>query len=55
MDCSYDNWPAILHNIKKSRQVWGQLGKILQRKRGEPTVSAKSYCAVVQMVLLFGV
>ena len=26
------NWPVVLHNIRKTRQVWGWLVKFLQRE-----------------------
>ena len=29
LDWSYNNRPAVLHNIRKARQVWGRLGKML--------------------------
>ena len=41
--------------LKKVRQVWGRLGKLLQREGMEPEVSEKLYHTVVQAVLLFGV
>ena len=54
MDRSDDNWPEVLQNIRKARQVWGWLGKMLQREGAEPNVSEKFYCVVIQAVLLFG-
>ena len=54
LDRSYEDWPAVLHNISKARQVWGWLGKLLMREGAEPTVSEKIYRAVVKAVLLFG-
>ena len=41
--------------LKKVRQVWGRLGKLLQREGMEPEVLEKLYHTVVQAVLLFGV
>ena len=29
---SYDNWPSVLSNIWKARQVWGRFKKFLQRE-----------------------
>ena len=40
MDSSDYNWPAILQNIRKARQVWGRLGNILRR---EGAFTAQSY------------
>ena len=54
LDWSDDDWPEILHNISKARQVWGRLGKILWREGVEPTVLEKFYRALVQAVLMFG-
>ena len=39
LDRSDDNWSAVLQNIRKVRQVWEQLGKILRREGAEPDVS----------------
>ena len=46
--------PEVLHNIRKARYVWGQLGKLLLREGEDPTVSEKLYCTVVQAKLLCG-
>ena len=54
LERSDDDWPGVLHNIRKSRQVWRQLGELLQREGAEPTVLKNIYRAVVQAVLLFG-
>ena len=52
LDRSDDDWPLILHNIRKARQVWGRIGEILWRERAETTVSTNVYRSVVQTVLL---
>ena len=31
LDRSDDDWPLILHNIRKARQVWGRFGELLWR------------------------
>ena len=31
LDCSDDNCPAVLRNIRKAHQVWGRLVKLLWR------------------------
>ena len=49
-----NDWPAVLRNIRKARQVWGRIGKFLRREGAEPAVSENNYRAVVQAVLLFG-
>ena len=53
LDWSDCNWPEVLHSIRMARQVWGRLGGLIQRDGAEPTVSAKFYHAVVQVVILF--
>ena len=37
-----------------ARQIWGRLWKFLIKDGADPIVSSKFYCAVVQVVLLFG-
>ena len=32
--CSNENWTVVPRNIRKARQVWGRLGKLLRRKGG---------------------
>ena len=54
LERSDNDYPEILQNIRKARQVWGRLGKILWREGADPTVLEKLYCVVVQVVLLFG-
>ena len=48
------NWSAVLLNIRRARQVWGRLGKLLRREGAYPILLSKFYRAVVQVVLLFG-
>ena len=56
LDLWEDDWPAVLRNIRKARQVWGHLGKMLQREGENPEVSTKFYRAVIKaLLLLFGV
>ena len=43
-----------MRNILRSRQVWGQLGKLLRQEGADLIILAKFYWAVVQAVLLFG-
>ena len=49
-------WSVVLCNIRRSRQVWGWLGKLLRRESAgaDPITSETFYWAVVQLVLLFG-
>ena len=36
LDRSYDDWLAVRWNVRKARQVWIQLGRILRRVGAEP-------------------
>ena len=54
MDPSNNDWPEVLHNTRKARQVWGRIGKLLQREGTEPAVLEKFYCKLVQVILSFG-
>ena len=49
-----DDWPAVLSNIRKARQVWGCIGNFMRGEGEDPSVSEKFYHVVVQSVLLFG-
>ena len=48
------DWPAVLHNIPRSRQVWGRFWKLMRRERADLIISSKFYRTLVQAVLLFG-
>ena len=48
-----DGWPVVRRNIIHARSVWGILGKLLRWEGIEQKVSAISYRAVEQAVLLF--
>ena len=54
LDRSEDDWPEVLWNIRKARQVWGCLTKMIRREGKEPAVSEKFYCVLIQAVLLSG-
>ena len=49
-----EDWPAVLCNIFRARQVWGLFGKLLRREVLDLIISEKFYHVVVQAVLLFG-
>ena len=51
---SDNDWPEVLNNIRKARQMWGQIGKILWREGAKTTFSEFFYRTVVHAVLLFG-
>ena len=49
-----NDWSAVLHNIRRARQVLGHLSKVMRREGVDTIISAKFYRAVVQAVLIFG-
>ena len=51
----YDDWLAVVDNLGKTRNSWGQFSRILIREGADPKVSGNFYEAVTQAVLLFGV
>ena len=53
---SYDtnDTPAIRHNIKKDRRMWGQFRKVLEKEKVLPRVAGMFYQAVVASNLLYG-
>ena len=49
-----DNWPAVTGTLRKYRNIWMRMTKILSREGADPKVSGFFLKAVVQAVLLFG-
>ena len=54
MDQPYDDWLEVQQKIKRERNVWGQLGKILRIERADIMVSEMFYREVVQAVIILG-
>ena len=48
-----EDWPTVIHDIRRARQFWGRLGKLLRREGADPIISEKFCCAVFQMLILF--
>ena len=46
--------PAVARNLKRARQKWGMIGRILSNKKAHPKTMATFYKAVIQSVLLYG-
>ena len=46
--------PAIRRNLKRARQVWGRLSKVIATEGVAPRVAGMFYQAVVAAVLLYG-
>ena len=49
-----NDWPAIQMNIRKARQRWGQISRILTREGASAKTMGYFYKAIVQAVLLYG-
>ena len=49
-----EDWPAVLWNVWRARQVLGWLGNLLRREVVYLIISAKFYRVLVQVVLLYG-
>ena len=54
MTATDDDWPAVVRNLRKAKQSWGRLAKVLIREGANPKVSRIFSIAVTQAVLLFG-
>ena len=48
----YD-WPAMVRNLRRTRQKWAQLTQILSREGADAQTLGHIYLAVVQLVLLY--
>jgi len=49
-----DDLPAVERNLKRARQKWGRISRILSKKSARPKAMATFYKAIVQSVLLYG-
>ena len=49
------DWATLYKNIKKARQQWGKLVRVLKQDGASPRAFGMFYKAVVQSVLLYGV
>ena len=49
-----DDWPEMVGRLRKSRESWARLLRILGREGANPMVLGIFFKAVVQAVLLFG-
>ena len=47
------DWMAVVGNLRKARNIWHRLERILGRKGATPRVPGMFFKAVVQAVLLF--
>jgi hypothetical protein len=51
---SDNNWAAARWNLKKARQRWATISRVLARESAMPRISALLYKATIQTVLLYG-
>ena len=49
-----DNWPAVAVNLRKDREIWTQVTRILRREGADRRISWLFFKEVVQAVLVFG-
>jgi hypothetical protein len=49
-----DDEPAIQRNLKRAREKWSKIGRILSREGANPRTMATFYKAIVQSTLLYG-
>ena len=54
LTAGYDKWLAVVGNLGKARNSWGQLSRILSQEGADLKVSGFFYKVVLQAVLLFG-
>ena len=49
-----DDWPVLVGNLQKARNIWGRMSRILIQEGADPKVSGHFFKALVQAVLLLG-
>ena len=49
-----DDWPAVVSNLRKARQKWTRLKRVLIREGVDDRTSGQIYLEVVQLVMLYG-
>ena len=49
-----DDWPSVMHNLRRARQKWAWLTHILISEGADAQILGHIYLAVVQSVLLYG-
>lgn len=49
------DWPAVFHNLKKARQQWALISRVLVKEGASTRAKGMFYKAIVQSVLLYGV
>jgi hypothetical protein len=54
LDNRDNDLPAVEQNLRKARQKWGWISRILSKELAKPRVMASFYKAIIQSVLLYG-
>ena len=49
-----EKWPAVVRNLRRARQKWERLARILSREGADAQKSGQIYLAVMQSVVLYG-
>ena len=49
-----DDWPEVVGNLRKAREIWGQLSRILRQEGEDLKVLGHFFKLVMQALLLFG-
>ena len=49
-----DDWPALVRNFSRAREVWNRMAIVLSREGAEPRLSRFFFKAVVKAVFLLG-
>ena len=49
-----NDWPVVVRNLRKARQKWAWLTRVLIREGADAWTSCQIYLTVVQLVLLYG-
>ena len=49
---AYNEWTAVVSNLRKARQEWERLTRVLGREEADSWTSGQIYLAVVQLVTI---
>ena len=49
-----ENWPEVVRNLRKAKQKWVRLTRVMGREGEDARKSGQVYLAVVQSVTIYG-
>ena len=49
-----NNWPAVVHNLRRVRHKWTLLTQVLSREGADAQTLGNIYLAVVKSILIYG-